>query len=105
MDIFPDAEVQKPLGEGLFSAVLPSIPRGVVRGKGLKGVGIHLSSGPPHGSLSNGGVCWAFADEPCSCPPSQMGDEEVREEAVVGDEPVGPRDCSGGDWGSGNSGL
>ena len=100
----PLQEVQEPLGEGFPAAVFPAVPRGIVRGEGLEGVGVDLGSGPSHGFLSHGGVSWAFADEPHLCSPSQVGDEELGKEVVVGNEPVGYGGGSRGDRGCGNLG-
>ena len=85
----PLQEVQEPHGEGLSGAVLSPIPRGVVRGKGFKGVGIHLGFSPSHGPLSDGGVGWALLDEACQGPSSQVGDEEVRRRPLLGRNPWG----------------
>ncbi|KAF8488806.1 hypothetical protein F5888DRAFT_1809358 [Russula emetica] len=100
----PSQEVQEPHGEGLPGSVLSPVSRGVVRGEGLEGVGVGFGPRPSHGSLGHGGVCRALADEPRSRSPPQVGDEEVGEGAVVGDEPVRPGGISRGDGGRGDSG-
>ena len=100
----PSQEVQEPGGKGFPSLVLASVSRGVVWGEGLEGVGIGLSTSSPHGSLGHGGVGGTLPDEACQGPSSQMGNEEVGEVTVVGEEPIGPRGSLGGDGGCSGSG-
>ncbi|KAF8489664.1 hypothetical protein F5888DRAFT_1638505 [Russula emetica] len=100
----PSQEIQEPQGEGIPGSVLAPISGGVVWGEGLEGVGVHLGSGSPHGSLGHGGVGWALPDEARQGPPSQVGDEEVGEAAVVGKEPIRSGGSLGSDGGCGGSG-
>ena len=100
----PSQEVQEPHGEGLPGSVLPPVSGGVVLGVGLEGVGVGFGASPPHGSLGHGGVGWALLNEARQGSPPQVGDEEVGEVAVVGEEPIGPWGSSGGDGGCGSSG-
>ena len=100
----PPEEVQEPLGEGFPGAVLPPVSGGVVWGEGLEGIGVDLGARPSHGSLRHGGVAGTLPDEAGQGPMSQVGDVEVGEAAVVGEEPVGSGGVSRGDGGCSNSG-